>query len=229
MFDIKNTPLPDYTRTEDKINSITHMLGVPFCIIGAGFLLKPLIENESPAMHIFAAVLYLASNLLVFAGSAVYHWMKPCDAKRLARIIDHCNIYVMISGNVTAFFLINIYDKNPKLSIGMIIGVWVLSAVGMLFTFMDLKRFNIPQIFMYVALGWAAIFAMRSIYSEGGSGKAYVETVLIGGAFITVGAVIYLIGKKVRYCHAVFHLFVLAGAIAIYIATYNHTLAMQPA
>lgn len=227
MFDIKNTPLPDYTRKEDKINSITHILGIPFCIIGAGFLLKLQYDREAPSLHIFSTILYISSMLLVFVGSAVYHWLEPGYPKRVARILDHCNIYVMISGNVTAFFLTNIYREKPTFTIVIIAVMWGLSALGMLFTFMDLKRFNKPQIFMYVALGWAAIFAMKSIYENGEAGRNFVLTVLLGGALITIGSAIYFIGKKHRYFHAVFHCFVLLGSVCIYIATYYHTLAIS--
>lgn len=225
MFDIKNTPLPDYTRKEDIVNSITHAAGVPLCIAGTVMLYKVLSENGADKMQLFACGLYLASTLLVFLGSAIYHGMKPGYAKRVARILDHCNIYVMISGNVTAFYLNHLYSKKPGLSIGVIIAVWALSAIGMLLTFMDLKKFNVPQIFMYNALGWAGIFAMKSIASASTAGKEYINTVLIGGAFITLGAVLYFIGKKFRYFHAVFHVFVLIGSVFFFLATYNFALA----
>lgn len=225
MFDIKNTPLPDYSRKEDIINSITHAVGVPLCIAGAIMLYGVLLKTGATGIQMFACGLYLASTMLVFLGSAVYHAMKPRYAKRVARILDHCNIYIMISGNVTAFYLNHLYAKRPALSIGIIVGVWVLSAIGVLLTFMDLKRFNIPQIFMYNALGWAGIFAMKTIASSSIAGREYIETVLIGGAFVTAGAILYLIGKKLRYFHAVFHIFVLIGSVFFFVATYNFALA----
>lgn len=225
MFDIKNTPLPDYSRKEDMINSITHAAGVPLCIIGTVMLYKVLFETGATKMQLFACGLYLASTMLVFLGSAIYHGMKPGYAKKVARILDHCNIYVMISGNVTAFYLNHLYAKKPGLSVAVIIAVWALSLIGMLLTFMDLKKFNVPQIFMYNALGWAGIFAMKTIGSSSPAGKAYIETVLIGGAFITLGAVLYFVGKKFRYFHAVFHVFVLIGSVFFFIATYNFALA----
>ncbi len=225
MFDIKNTPLPNYSRKEDIINSITHAAGVPLCIVGTVMLFKVLIRNGASKTQLFACGLYLASTLLVFLGSAIYHGMKPGYAKRVARILDHCNIYVMISGNITAFYLNHLYEKNPDFSIGVIAAVWGLSIIGMVLTFMDLKKFNIPQIFMYNVLGWAGLFAMKSIASSSAAGKRYIETVLIGGAFITLGAILYLVGKKFRYFHAVFHVFVLVGSSFFFIATHNFALA----
>lgn len=219
MFDMKKVPLPDYSRREDIVNSITHAVGVPLCIAGFFLLLK--VEPIHSVRNVFSAVIYLGSALLVFLGSAIYHGMRPGYAKKVARVLDHSNIYIMIAGMTTSFNLTHIYPLEPtkaKISIAVI---WAASVVGILLTFMDLKRFNVPQIFMYVILGWASVFSIKSVWSAGSAGRAYVTMVLIGGACITVGSVLYFVGKKLRYFHAVFHLFVLAGNIIIYIGTYN--------
>ena len=225
MFELKKVPLPNYSRAEEIMNSATHAVGAPLCIIGLVLLLRMQV-GKLDGVQIFSTVLYMLSSLLVFAGSAIYHGLKPGFAKQVARVLDHANIYLMISGTVTAFFMAHVYPTNAKLSIRMVILVWSLSVIGIVLTFMDLKKFNIPQIFMYIALGWIAIFGMRTVYSGGDAGKAFMQMVLIGGACITVGAMIYLVGKKVRYCHSVFHVFVLAGNIVIYLGTwqYFHTI-----
>lgn len=220
MFDIKSTPLPDYTRKEDIANSVTHALGIPFCIAGLIFLVRLQMHSTVPS-HYISTVLYIGSTLLVFAGSAIYHGLKPGYAKQIARLIDHCNIYVMISGNTTAYLFTHVYETNPSFTIKVTILTWVLSAIGIVLTFMDLKRFNIPQVFMYMGLGWIAVLSMKSVYHESPAGKAYVLTVLLGGLFVTIGAVLYLIGKKHRYFHAVFHVFVLIGVVCFMVATYN--------
>lgn len=210
---------------EDRVNSITHAIGVPMYIVAAVLLLRLQI-GKVDGMQIFSTVLYLASSLLVFLGSAIYHGMKPGFGKRVARVTDHSNIYIMISGTVTAFYTAHVYPTNRPLSIRMIVLVWVLSAVGILLTFMDLKRFNIPQIFMYILLGWIAVFGMRSVSGSSPEGKDFIRMVLIGGICITVGAMIYFVGKKFRYFHAIFHLFVLAGNFVIFLGTYQYFAAI---
>lgn len=190
--------------------------------IVAAVLLLRLQIGRVAGIQIFSTVLYLFSALLVFLGSAIYHGMKPGFPKRIARVADHSNIYIMISGTVTSFYTAHVYPTNPKLSLWMILLVWVLSAVGILLTFMNLKKFNIPQIFMYILLGWIAVFGMRSVSGSSEAGKDFIHTILIAGAVITTGAMIYFVGKKFRYFHAVFHVFVLAGNIIIFFATYHY-------
>ena len=221
MFDLKRIPLPNYSPAEDRLNSISHALGVPMYLVGAFFLLR-LQSGRASGVQIFSTVIYLLSTLLVFATSAVYHGLKPGFKKQIARVLDHSNIYLMISGNVTAFYLAHVYSAAPKLSVGLIVLVWALSAVGILLTFMDLKKFNIPQIFMYVLLGWIAVFGMRSVNAGSDADRAFLYAVILGGICITVGAVVYFVGKKLRYFHAVFHLFVLAGNWVIFLGTYRY-------
>ena len=224
MFDLKSVPLPSYSRREDAVNSATHAVGVPLCILGLVLLLR-LQLGKVGGLQIFSTVLYIGSTLLVFLGSAIYHGMRPCFAKQVARVLDHCNVYIIIAGNNTSFFLTHVYPDKPRFALWMTAGMWALSAVGMLLTFMDLKRFNVPQIFTYVLLGWIAIFGMRSVFSAGENGRNFITMVILGGIFITVGAMIYLVGKKVPYLHAVFHLFVLAGSVVIFIGTYQFNLS----
>lgn len=224
MFNIKDVPLPSYSRREDIANSISHAVGVPFCVVAGIIMLKAQIGYARP-IEIVATLIYILSTLLVFAGSAIYHGLRPSFAKKIARLIDHSNIYVMISGVVTALILTHTYEVNPKFSLKMIIAVWTLSVIGIVLTFMDLKKFNIPQIFMYVGLGWAAIFGLKDLFAAGEAGKKFLVMLLIGGACITVGTVLYLIGKKYKYFHAVFHVCVLAGTIVIFIGNYNLTIS----
>lgn len=221
MFDLQNIPLPAYTRQEDTANCITHALGVPFCIIAAFLLLKMQI-GKSPAENIIASVLYILSMLIVFFVSALYHGLRPSRAKQIARVIDHSDIYLLISGTVTAFALPSINDDNKSFTIALVSIIWGLSLLGVLLTFMDFKRFSVPQIFMYVILGWLAVLGLFFIFRNIEEGKQFIKYVLTGGALFTFGSVLYFIGKKHKYFHAVFHTFVLAGCILIFAGVYTY-------
>ncbi len=221
MFNIKETPLPDYTKKEEIINCLTHLAGVPVCIIMLiGYLV--LQAGQTTPLLIFSTFLFMISSLIVFAGSAIYHGLKPCTAKRIMRVVDHCNIYIMIAGSVSALFLTHIYEERPKYTLIIIAVLWVLSIIGIVLTFADLKKFNIPQIFTYVGLGLFSGIAMKDIWFQGQNEKNLVMYIAVGGLLMTVGAGLYLAGKKHRYFHSVFHVFILAGMIIIYIGTYKY-------
>ena len=221
MFDLKNIPLAKYSRNEDIANCITHALGIPFCAVAAVLLLRLQI-GKAPLRFILASVLYVFSMLLVFAGSAIYHGLNPSRAKQIARVIDHCNIYFMIAGMVTAFTLPTLTAQNKSKSLIIVCAVWLLSILGVLFTFMDFKKFAKPQIIMYIVMGWLSVIGLISVFKSGDEGRRFVLFVISGGISITVGSVLYFIGKKHNYFHAVFHTFVLIGTVLIFIGLYSY-------
>ena len=225
MFDLKDIPLSKYTRNEDIANCVTHALGVPFCAVAA-VMLFGLLWGRTSRMNLFATALYIFSMLVVFAGSAIYHGLKPSRAKQIARVIDHCNIYFMIAGMVTSFTIPAMTPENRTKSIAVVAAVWALSLIGILLTFMDFKKFALPQIFMYIVMGWLAMVGLISVAKNGEAGREYAMFVLAGGLCITFGSVLYFVGKKHKYFHAVFHTFVLIGTIVIFCGVYRYDTAL---
>lgn len=216
MFDFKSVPLPDYTRFEDGINSVTHALGVPLTLVMTVLcFLKP--GSEHTATKTAGLLLCAVATCIMYFGSAFYHGLRPSYTKRVARVLDHSNIFLMISGTLSAFYLLALIQVKPALAIGLCIGSWVVSLLGIFFTFMDLHKFRKIQMAMYLILGWSAVIGFYSVWKMGDAGKSFVILVGIGGLLYSVGAILYGVGKKLRYIHAVFHVFILAAtAIQLY-------------
>lgn len=223
MFDFKKVPLPDYSRLEDGINSITHLLGVPIVIITAVMSLMKIGAGGS-GMAKAAIIICAVSSVLMYGGSAFYHGLKPSDTKRVARVMDHSNIFLMIAGTLTAFYLLGVVQTQKTLAVSLTIFSWVVAVVGILLTFMDLHKFRKVQMAMYILLGWTAIFGMFSVWKLGENAHHFIILVAIGGVLYTLGAIVYGIGKKIKYVHAVFHLFVLAATIVQYCGIYLYML-----
>ena len=91
---------------------------------------------------------------------------------------------------------------------------------------MDFKKFALPPIFMYIIMGWLAMMGLVSVARNGAAGKEYAMFVLAGGICITVGSALYFIGKKHKYFHAVFHVFVLIGIIVIFCGVFSKSNAI---
>lgn len=221
MFDFRRVPLPKYSRFEDGVNSFSHAIGVPFAVTTAVLLFKKF-GNGITAEQKTAVIIYAVSMFIVFFGSAYYHGLKPGYKKQVARVLDHSNIFLMISGTVTAFSVFGVKPANNLMGIILPVVVWCASAVGIFLNFLDLDKFKWIQLVMYVLLGWSAVIGMFPIYKTGDMGKSFVFTVLMGGVSFTLGAVLYVVGKKHRYFHAIFHFFVLIGAIIMFIGIYNY-------
>ncbi|MCQ2462752.1 MAG: hemolysin III family protein [Clostridia bacterium] len=221
MFDFKSVPLPPYSRIEDIVNSVTHAAGIPFVIVAAVMLLAK-DGAQITGKYIAQVMIYAVSMFIVFFGSAFYHGLKPGYVKQVSRVVDHSNIFFMISGTLTGFYSFAVAPLNKPLAVGMITAAWCVTAVGVFLTFMNQEKFKWVQLISYVALGWSAVVGMVPIYKTGEAGKVFVWTVFAGGIMFTLGAVLYVIGKKKKYFHAVFHVFILFGAITMFIGMYRY-------
>lgn len=223
MFDFKKVPLPNYTRLEDTINSVTHALGIPISILA--IVLSALkLRSGASAAEIAGIIIYGGSMSLLYFGSAFYHGLKPGFVKQVARVLDHSNVFLMIAGSLSAFFLLGVFDHNKTQAIVFLVLSWVGALTGIILTLMDQERFKKVQMIMYIFLGWLAFFCMKTIYDNYEAGKIIIALFVIGGVVYMLGAAVYGIGKKKRYFHAVFHFFVLAGTIIQFIGIYNYML-----
>ena len=95
--------------------------------------------------------------------------------------------------------------------------MWGLSALAITLTAIDLRKYRVFSMICYIGMGWAAVFKIGLLYQA--VGAAGFALILAGGVSYTIGAVLYGFGKKRRYMHSVFHLFVVAGSVL-------HTLAI---
>ena len=212
MFDFSKVPLPDYSRKEDIINSVSHAVGVPVCIAALIMCFIKLGSDITP-LQIFTMLLCGACSIILYAGSAFYHGLKPGKLKKIARVLDHSNIFLMITGCMSVFFLMCYIDYNRTLAIIMFIVSWVLTLLGIFLTFMDQERFKKVQMVMYIFLGWLILIGAKTVWQSSDDGKKFMIFVAVGGASYLIGAVLYGIGKKRPYVHCVFHIFVLMGTL----------------
>ena len=143
--------------------------------------------------------------------SSVYHGLRDGMGKRVLQVLDHCTIYVLIAGTYTPLLLSAMRPIDPVSSWGLLAVVWGLAAVAITLTAIDLKRFRVLSMVLYIGMGWTILFRLPLLIQAVGWGG--FALILAGGLCYTVGAVLYGMGKKKRYMHSVFHLFVIAGSV----------------
>ena len=212
---IKRTPLrqrvlPNYTRGEEIMNMVTHIAG------GAGGLLILIGSVLIGAAHrdpwaIVSGSIYGFMTCCLFVISSVYHGLPDGMGKRVMQVIDHCTIYFMIAGTYTPVLLTGIRRESAVLA-WVIFGIeWASALTAAALTAIDLKKYSRMSMICYLAMGWAIVMILRpTLRVMGVSGFLWL---LSGGLCYTVGAVLYGLGKKHRYMHSIFHLFVNAGSI----------------
>lgn len=223
MQDVK---LPNYSNLEDKINSVTHMVGVPFGIAALVLCVRRSLESGS-SWSLVASIVYGVSIIVLFAGSSVYHFARPSKAKKLLRIIDHSLIFLLIAGSITPFALVAMRPEHP-LACWLAIGIaWGAALFGITGTSINHEKFKKVQMILYIGIGWIMLLGVRTLLQVfSGPYRPGFYLLLIGGALYTVGAILYGVGKKLPYFHATFHIFVLAGTVVHFVSVYNYVLKM---
>ena len=207
--------LPDYTRGEELVNTITHIAGV-ICSLAAIPLLVIAGALHGDPWAVVSGAIYGAALLIMFTVSSVYHGLPKGRAKRVMRVIDHCDIYFLIAGTYTPILLVSVRPLNPGLAWSVFGVEWALTAVAVTLNAIDLKRYEKISMACYIGMGWCVVVFLR--YAVEALTLGGFMLLLAGGICFTVGAVLYGVGKRVRYIHSVFHVFVLAGCICQFLS-----------
>ena len=137
-------------------------------------------------------------------------------AKRVMQVLDHCTIYLLIAGTYTPILLSAMRPIDPVSSWVLLGVVWGLSAVAITLTAIDLKKYNVFSMICYIGMGWCVLLRVPLLIQAVGWGGFWL--ILMGGVSYTIGAVLYGMGRKKKYMHSVFHLFVVAGSVLHLIA-----------
>lgn len=204
--------LPNYTLGEELWNSITHGLGALFGI----FVLVTTLLKAEGAREITACAIYGASLILLYTVSCVYHSLAPNVGKRVMQILDHCTIYFLIAGTYTPAALIGVHNADPVMAWVVFGLVWTLLIPAVVLTAVNMEKYSKVSMVFYIGMGWCiAIDFSAAVAGMGATGFGFM---LAGGIAYTIGAVLYGIGKKKRYMHSVFHIFVLIGSVLQYIS-----------
>ena len=166
---------------------------------------------KGDAWGVVGSAIYGASLILLYSMSSIYHGLHKGMGKKVMQVLDHCTIYFLIGGTYTPILLTVIREHSPVWAWVLFGIVWGLAAMATTLTAIDLKKYSKLSMACYIGMGWSILIAWKTAVEA--IPFAGILFILLGGVAYTVGAVIYSIGKKHRYMHSLFHLFVVAGSI----------------
>ena len=196
---------------EELANTLTHGVGAVMSLGGLA-LLVALAALGGTGWHLASAIVFGVTLLLLYLASTLYHALTGTPAERLFQILDHAAIYLLIAGTYTPFTLITLRGPWGWSIFGVI---WGLAIIGMSLEAFWVRRPRWTSVVIFVAMGWMGIIAIRPlIASLAGPG---LWLLIAGGVAYTVGTVFYL-WSSVRYTHAIWHLWVVAGSALHYFA-----------
>ena len=196
---------------EEWVNALTHGLGAIAALAG-GAVLITLAAVHGDAWQLGGAIVFGACLLLLYVASTLYHAVAYPQAKARLKVFDHCAIYLLIAGTYTPFTLIGL--RGPW-GWGLFAAIWTLALAGVVFKLFFTGRYRRLSTLVYVAMGWLVLVALKPLF--GALDSWTLGWLFTGGACYTLGTVFYH-RPSLRYSHAIWHLFVVAGSVCHYVA-----------
>ena len=207
---LKDRILPTYTRGEEIFNMVTHIVGGGFGVITLAVCVI-LAAIKGNAVGVVCSAIFGASMIVLYTASSLYHGIRREDAKKVFQVLDHCTIYFLIAGTYTPMLLCSLIKVAPTAAILTLIAVWSLAILATTLTAIDLQKYKVFSMICYIAIGWAIIFSIKPMYEA--LTPAGFWLLLSGGIAYTLGAVLFKVGKHVKYFHSIFHIFVIMGSV----------------
>jgi hemolysin III len=206
-----HVPIADLHPGEELANVLTHGLGALAALVGGGILVT-LAALHGDGRQLAAAIVFCSALLLLYLASTLYHAARHPLTRARLKVFDHCAIYLLIAGTYTPFTLIGL---RGELGRNLFIAVWSLALAGIVFKLFFTGRFKLVSTLIYVAMGWLVIVAIKPVMAALDAWT--FGWMLAGGLAYTLGTVFYH-RPRLRFSHAIWHLFVVAGSVCHYIA-----------
>jgi len=209
-----------YSPIEEKINIISHAVGFILSIVALVLLVRHA-TLHGDVWHIVSFSIFGASLILLYAASTFYHSARKSEVRNRLKIIDHASIYALIAGTYTPFTLVTL-----KGTIGWVIfgASWGLALTGIILKLFFTGKYDLISTIMYVFMGWIIVFAIKPLINnlplEG------LLWLIAGGVSYTIGAILYSI-KKIKFNHAIFHMFVLNGSFCQFMSVFFYVLPSE--
>ncbi len=194
-----------YSVDEEIAHSLTHGVGL-LLGVAAQVVLIVFAVRYSTRVAVVAASVYGATLVLMYGTSTLYHALPKGPAKRVFEVLDHSAIFLLIAGTYTPYTLVDAPAGWGWTIFGVI---WGLALLGITLEAVLRARGRKVQLALYLVMGWLILIALKPLLAD---------MPLVGMALLAAGGVCYTLGvifygwHSLRFHHAVWHVFVLAGS-----------------
>lgn len=202
----KSSSLPHYTPHEEIANALIHGLGVGLSIAGLTVLVV-LAALYGDVWRVVSFSIYGTTLVMMFTASTLYHSFHTPVVKQATRIIDHSMIYLLIAGTYTPFMLVTLRGPWGWSLFGII---WGLALFGIVMKIVMIGKNRMLSTVTFVLMGWICIIVLKPMIENI---PVHGMLWLVGGGLLYTFGVIFYVWRSLPYHHAVWHLFVLAGAM----------------
>lgn len=208
---LRDRILPKYTKGEEIFNMTSHIVGGALGIV-ALVLCVVFAAVHGNGYGVVSGAIYGVTMVILYTMSSIYHGLNPKrKAKKVFQVLDHCSIYLLIAGSYTPFALCTLREYSTALGWTIFGVIWFVAILGIILNSIDIKKFRVFSMICYLVMGWCIVFKINLLLEL--LGTAGFVLLLLGGLAYTIGAILYGLGKKHKYMHSVFHLFILLGSL----------------
>lgn len=196
------------TKEEEFWNTLTHFIGFILSVIGLPVLL---FYNQNLTGFSLESILFFEFGMIcLYAASTLYHYTTDIKLKRKLRIFDHVSIFYLIAGSYAPICLITLYNGN---GLKIFIAVLAIALIGTVFKIFFTGKFDKLSLLLYLAMGWLVVLDFKNVFNA----LEFNGLILLGlsGLLYSFGTIFYSL-EKMKYSHAIWHLFVLGGSASHY-------------
>lgn len=204
-----------YSPSEEFANRVTHGLGAVLSLVGL-VLMVVYSARHGDAWVIVSTAIYGASLVILYTASTLYHSVTSDRWRRLCQKIDHAAIYLLIAGTYTPFTLGPLRGGWGWTLFGI---VWGCAVIGVVLKLFFAGRANFLSTVAYLAMGWLVLIAIKPLIAAVPAGALWL--IVAGGLCYSLGTIFYL-WEKLRFNHAIWHLWVLAGSVCHWAAVFGY-------
>lgn len=198
------TDIPKFFQ-EESSNHWTHFIGVIFALSSIWMVWPAVSLGWQWAMGV---LFFIVGMFLMFLSSTLYHWMPEGRARTILRKCDHISIYVMIACSYTPICIAVVGGFIGWLIFGLL---WAIVLAGTVYKIIALGKYPRLSLALYLAMGWSGLFIIKPVYDS--ISTFALSMILTEGVMYTIGTYFFAKDAK-RHYHAIWHVFVLLGAIA---------------
>lgn len=203
--------LTSYSRSEEKLNALSHSIGLLLSFLALFLLLD---KSHGDTARIISFSVFTASGMLLFLASTIYHSLKIETTKKLFKLLDHCAIYLLIAGTYTPLLAITL--AGP-LGYTLLTFIWLFALAGIVFKIKFGNKYKKISLATYIGMGFISFGILGELFKA--LPEQAVGLLALGGLIYCLGVFFY-VKKTVPYTHAIWHIFVLGGVTCHFLMIY---------
>lgn len=199
-------PFGKYSESEELANRLTHGVASVLSLCGMAYLMATVVSRHG-ADRVVACALYTTSLTVVYSMSTLSHCTFSPRWRDLFRSLDQGFIYFLIAGSVTPLAVAYL---PSAVCLTLLAAMWTIAICGFLAKVVLTHQVDSVAVWVYVAMGWLPVIASKWFMAFV-PGPA-LTLAAAGGVLYTLGTLFLIYDHRLRYAHAIWHLFVIVAS-----------------